>query len=385
MPLTRPSATRPQEPKVDWADPGYFSGQSRMTNAMRVLVQLVRPPRGHRTVPTKTGLAFILLVIGVGTAAFNTGQNILYLALAILLSTLLLSGILSWLNFKGCQWRLETGRHFRVGEASPVYLHLLNTKKRLPSYALTFRVAARNSGQEQVLALDGRIDPGQRLRLMWEYHPRRRGPDVLSLDGLESRYPFGFLRKSIQDSFQREIVVWPERIKYQFAGDQAGRRALYGRYRRKGEGVDLRQLRRYRSGDPLKHIHWKASARMGSLQVRETEQEHHQAFSFSIDPSPHLWQEEAVFEKMCALAASLAEDLYKRDQLKQVRVVGEAPILVGAIEDLYTLLDRIARLERRPPERGQSGKSLQGGVLNFSPGVNGTVLVRLEEVTLGQA
>jgi len=85
-----------------------------------VLVQLISPPRGHRTVPTKTGSMLILVTIGVGTAAFNSGQNILYLALSMLLSTLLVSGLLSWMNFKGCRWRLEAGRHFRVGEASPV-------------------------------------------------------------------------------------------------------------------------------------------------------------------------------------------------------------------------------------------------------------------------
>ncbi len=66
--------------KVDWADPGYFSGNSRIGNSVRVLVQLIRPPKGHRTLPTKTGLFLILITIGVGTAGFNTGQNILYLA-----------------------------------------------------------------------------------------------------------------------------------------------------------------------------------------------------------------------------------------------------------------------------------------------------------------
>ncbi|MGC9452032.1 MAG: DUF58 domain-containing protein [Oceanipulchritudo sp.] len=375
--------------KVDWADPGYFAGESRIGNTVRVLVQLVRPPRGHRTLPTRTGTMLILITIGVGTAAFNTGQNILYLALSMLLSTLLVSGLLSWLNFKGLRWRLETGRHFRVGEPSPVYLELANTKRRLPSYSLSFRVSAPQSGLTEFLALEERLDPGQNTRLHWEFTPLRRGRETLALEGLVSRYPFGFLKKTITDSFQREVIIWPARVAYQFRGDKAGRRWLYGHHKRRGEGVDLVQLRQYRSGDPLKRIHWKATARTGKLQVRETEQEHHQAFKLWVDPSPHLWRDDAQFEKMCSFAASLAEDLFQRDQLLAGKVAGEEAVKVSAIEDLYALLDRLGALERGkradPFGRGASRESAPMDSVCFVPGPAGTVIAKMEEGTIGQA
>ena len=371
--------------KADWADPGYFAGESRIGNTVRVLVQLVRPPRGHRTLPTKTGTMLILITIGVGTAAFNTGQNILYLALSMLLSTLLVSGLLSWLNFKGCRWRLETGQHFRAGEPSPVYLDLENTKRGLPSYSLTFDLAALNSGMRESLQLEERLDPGKRIRLLWEFVPETRGPERLSLQGLVSRYPFGFLKKSIRDSFEKEVIIWPRRIKYQFTGDKAGRRWLYGHHRRKGEGVELIQLREYRSGDPLRHIHWKASARMGRLQVRETEQEHHQAFRLWIDPSPHIWLEAETFEKMAAFAASLAEDLYQRDQLLAGQVAGQALVKVGAIEDLYAFLDQLGSMARATPAADLPGTKPPVGAVRFVPGPSGTIVARMEEETIGQA
>ena len=382
-----------QANKVDWADPGYFAGESRIGNTVRVLVQLVRPPRGHRTLPTKTGIMLILITIGVGTAAFNTGQNILYLALSMLLSTLLVSGLLSWMNFKGLRWRLETGQHFRVGEPSPVYLDLDNTKKRLPSYSLAFKVAALNGGVQESLTLEERLDPGQRTRLQWEFFPSRRGPETLSLQGMVSRYPFGFLKKTITDSFQKQVIVWPARIAYQFSGDKAGRRWLYGHHKRRGEGVDLIHLRPYRSGDPLRRIHWKATARMGKLQVRETEQEHHQAFRLWIDPSPHIWLHADQFEKMCAFAASLAEDLYQRDQLLSGQVAGSEPVTVSVIEDLYAFLDQLGALEwgRGQPldfEMAQSHQNPRADPLHpvaLLPGPAGTVIARIQEVTIGQA
>ena len=41
------------------------------------------------------GRAFLLVTLGVGVAAVNTGNNLLYLALSLNLSLILLSGILS--------------------------------------------------------------------------------------------------------------------------------------------------------------------------------------------------------------------------------------------------------------------------------------------------
>lgn len=371
--------------KIDWADPGYFAGESRIGNTVRVLVQLIRPPRGHRTLPTKTGMLLILITIGVGTAGFNTGQNILYLALSMLLSTLLVSGLLSWGNFKGCRWRLDSGRHFRVGESSPVYLLIENTKRYLPSYSLTFQVGAELDEQQEGIPMDERLDPGQKTRLTWEFVPSQRGKETISLKGLVSRYPFGFLKKSISDSYSREVIVWPGRVPYEFSGNKAGKRWLYGHHRRKGDGVELIHLRDYHHGDSLRKIHWKATARLGKLQVRETEQEHHQAFSLWIDPSPTLWMDREQFERMCSFAATLAEDLFQKDQLRAAQVAGEKRILVGAIEDLYTFLDQLGSVELKQLDSVKSSPRQLNDMVRFLPGPNGTVLARIGEGSIGQA
>jgi len=386
MPLTSQSGKATATPKVDWADPGYFSGSSVVGNTVRLMVQLVRPPRGHRTLPTKAGMLLILITIGVGTAAFNSGQNILYLALSMLLSTLLVNGLLSWWNFKGCRWRMECGRHFRAGESSPVYVLLENTKKRLPSYSLSFELMALRNKTEASLALDRRLDPGASCRLQWDFTPARRGSEVIVLKGLVSRYPFGFLKKLIRDSYERRIRVWPQRIDYTFSAKLSGRRAFTGSRRRPGEGVELVRIRDYRSGDPLKRIHWKATARVGSLQVRETEQEHHEAYSLVINPAEAIWRDEAQFEKMCSFAASLAEDLFKEDQLRAVHFAEKESVHVGAAEDMYRILDTFSEVERGPRHAtGESPGALKGNIVRFLPGSHGEVLAKLEDACVGKA
>jgi len=42
---------------------------------------------------------------------------------------------------------------------------------------------------------------------------------------------------------------------------------------KKGAGIDYYGVREFRSGDPLRHVHWKTTARRGELVVREFEQE----------------------------------------------------------------------------------------------------------------
>ena len=52
-----------------------------------------RDRRGLRQTPE--GLIFLLMTLGVGMGAVNTGNNLLYLVLGLMLSLILLSGMLS--------------------------------------------------------------------------------------------------------------------------------------------------------------------------------------------------------------------------------------------------------------------------------------------------
>jgi len=45
------------------------------------------------------------LTIAIGLAATNTGNNLLFLVLGLLLASIVVSGILSEQSLKGCGWR----------------------------------------------------------------------------------------------------------------------------------------------------------------------------------------------------------------------------------------------------------------------------------------
>ena len=60
---------------------------------VRHLERWLRPPRTLR--PTRAGWIFFALTLGVGFAALNTGNNLTYLVLSLMLAFLVLSGVLS--------------------------------------------------------------------------------------------------------------------------------------------------------------------------------------------------------------------------------------------------------------------------------------------------
>src|SRR5262249_58543928 len=56
---------------------------------------------------TPEGVRFLLFTLGIGLAAINTGNNLFYLLLAMMLSLIVVSGLLS----EHCLRRLEFRRH----------------------------------------------------------------------------------------------------------------------------------------------------------------------------------------------------------------------------------------------------------------------------------
>jgi uncharacterized protein (DUF58 family) len=306
---------------------------------------LIFPPRGERITPTITGVLLISISLGIGVAAYNTGSNILFITLSLLLSCLVLSGVLSWLNLRGVSWRLHPGGPWRAGQVEPVVLELKNEKRLLPTYGLWFDVAAGGEPVRRHLAV--RLDPGEGTRLEWTVTASRRGRLRIELRAAGSLYPFGFLRKAVQSQLGAEVLVWPAAVEYQREGEGAAWRAPRGegRVNRAGQDGDLLALRRYSPGDPQRQVHWKASARLRHLMVRQVSVEGVEGFTLRVDAAAERWPRPEQFELGLSLAATLAEDLFRLDRLQAVAIGNEPAQAVRRRRDVEAFLDRLAVLE----------------------------------------
>lgn len=364
-----------------WAGLDRPAPRRRFTwNAL--LWALVFPQRGQRIVPTLPGTLLIALSLGVGTAAYNSANNILFITLSLMLACLILSGVLSWLNFRGLHWRLEVAPPLRVGQAAIAALELRNRKGFLPTYGLWFDFVARVADQgppavaestitgrgldvRAILAkaeaaeargqllLRERLDARGEARLEWSFTPSRRGRLSVELTGLGSLFPFGFLRKTLSLERREERVVWPAVVDYRRLPAATERMAAGGgRAPRVGSGGDLLALRRYAAGDSHRLIHWKASARSQQLLVRQFSAESMEEFSLWLQTEAARWPKPEQFELAVSLCATLAEDLFRAGQLGSATVADEAPLPIRQVRDLERFLDRLAEVQIADGEPG---------------------------------
>jgi len=217
-------------------------------------------PRALR--PTREGWAFLGLTVLLGVSALNSGNNLLYLAVALLLSLIVLSGLLSEQGFRKVRVSVSLPRRCFAGSPAAIRITLKNGKRRLPSYALQVRL----TGQPASFRLL-RLGPGEAAA--GTLHPSfpRRGLHLLPPLRLATRYPFGLFVKSAPAARSRPILVFPALapggvVPPQETGE---RRAA----RRRGGGGELFDLRPYRTGEDMRLIHWPITAKKGLLMLRE--------------------------------------------------------------------------------------------------------------------
>jgi uncharacterized protein (DUF58 family) len=231
-----------------------------------------RPFRPRRTIwPTREGWWCLFVVIGLGVAAINTGNNLLYLLVSLLLSLIVVSGVLSEQSMRGLRLESDAPEEMYAGTAARFGAVLANRKRWLTSYSITLELLGR--GGPTRFIHQPRLEAGRDRLLTWEETLPARGRQRLPGVRLTTRFPFGLFLKAGRPMLEREVLVFPavrpisSETLHRLVG--AGSSAV----RRRGRGHDLYNLRAYRAGDDPRLIHWRSSAKVESLLVREMEAE----------------------------------------------------------------------------------------------------------------
>src|SRR5947209_14851572 len=107
-------------------------------------------------------------------------------------------------------------------------------------------------------------------------------------------------------SLSRELIIYTELTDYEEVVELlpvlSGKREAYQR----GMGSDLYRIREYMPEDSARHVDWKATAKSGSLKVREFAREDERRLCIIFDnPEAGLISEEA-YEAAVNLTASVA-------------------------------------------------------------------------------
>ena len=289
--------------------------------------------------PTAEGAQFLLLMLGILLAAVNTGNNLIYLLLAMMLSIIILSGILSEQSLRKVMMSRRFPRHLFAGKPFQLVVRLENQKRYFSSFSLQLREIWAHPVPEIYFP---RISPcssaTQRLTLTF----RRRGRYVLSGIRLSTRFPFGLFSKTLYHSLVEEVLVYP-RIYPLPASLIWGRPNLdAGAKVFNGTGSLFRNLRDYRLGDDSRAIHWKSSARQRRLMIREYETEGGNRVTLLLANVVDSGVEPERFENAVKLCASLAAYWIRQGAAVRLICAGEMLPFGTGTRHLHQILQMLA-------------------------------------------
>src|SRR5271166_5930477 len=111
--------------------------------ARRVVASRVREAMDYDV--THAGMIYILISVVIGIAAINTGNNLLYVVVAALLSAILVSGIASALVLRSLTLDAHLPEHVFAGRPMLARLLLRNSSSWLPSFSVRVVPAKRKS------------------------------------------------------------------------------------------------------------------------------------------------------------------------------------------------------------------------------------------------
>jgi uncharacterized protein (DUF58 family) len=316
--------------------------------ARRVAVERLRESFDYDVTPA--GVIYVLVTLVIGIAALNTGNNLLYIVVAAMLAAILVSGIVSAWVLRWLELDVRLPEHVFAGRPVLGQISLRNPRRLLPSFSIrvvttrkkkkapvkqwqwettTFAFPFNRPPEEQWLRLPDRrlrrvmvippppgifqgmayfpyIAPTTELTADLELRFEQRGRYREDSFGLATRFPFAFLTKTRHVSLPREILVYPRieptREFFEILPLVRGEWESFVR----GRGSDLYCLREYMPEDSARHVDWKATARTGSLKVREFAREDDRKLCIIFDNPQSGLLPEAAYERAVDLAASLA-------------------------------------------------------------------------------
>ncbi len=329
---------------------------------------------------TRAGIVYIVATVLIAVAAMQSGNNLLYIIVAALISAILVSGIASAIILRNLELDIHLPEHIFAGRPALARVVLRNQSSWLPSFSVrvvpakrrvkkswqwepyTFALPRRRPPERQWIRLPDRrlrrvatkqprpilqqtvyfpfLAAGQELRADLEMCFPARGRFHDNDFGLATRFPFAFLLKTRRIALSREVIVFPS-----VETPDAFLKVLpmvTGEFETfvRGRGYDLYRIREYMPEDSARHVDWKATARTGSLKVREFSREDERKLRIVFDnPMPGTLGTEA-YERAVHLAASLAWHFYHEDAEISFVASGFEPT-----SDVFSFLRYLALIE----------------------------------------
>jgi uncharacterized protein (DUF58 family) len=305
-------------------------------------------PQPLRQQVTRAGLVYTATLVVVMLAAFLSANNLLFLIMAAMLSTLFVSGLVSRLGLAGLELDLILPDHMSARRKVRAGIRLRNLKRWIPSFSIHLTGTSESGFTSNLYfpVIPGGTGVEESVEL---YFPKRGKQRERSFQ-FSTRFPFGFAERRELVTARYDIVIYP--CLDPKPGFDELLAAVTGEIeaQQRGRGHDFYRIRPYEALESARHVDWKATAHTGDLQVREfaREKDHHVLIYLDLDADQQF---EEWFESAVDCAAFLAFRLAERGARVRFRTQ-EFDVTVPDHGDIYSVLRYLALVYAtagRPP------------------------------------
>lgn len=319
-----------------------FIGKTFGKDGRRGWRALLKPLRTLKI--TREGKWYIGILLLIGIAAINTGNNLLYLVVAMLLSLIVVSGVISEHTLRRVSIERTWPKHIFKGSPALARIAITNLKRRFSTFSISVKeLPVPECDADAVYLL--KIDNNETVVKTATYTFKRRGRFSLAGVKVSTRFPFGLFLKGKEERCPDEVIVYPDvshaRLKQHTDIDGAssdGTRPVG-----KGSGSELYGLREYTLNDPARFIYWRAAARSSKLLVREFERESIKKVTIIFDN--YTPTNEAAFEPVVDEAAATADWFIERGYAVGMKTLTTEIKPAAGAGQLHRILRTLALIE----------------------------------------
>ena len=339
---------------------------------------------------TGKGVGFLAAAFALFILGRLTQVGWLYLMDAVLWGIILVSAAVPWLNVfppRALRWierPNEIGGRPSPAEGDPVAITItLRNPTFWPRYVmgLSYECPLKGPGSPMQRFFVTELAGFGQVSMLYNVAAYRRGSHSLGPLMLEASAPFGLFRRRIRLTGPETVLVYPKLYplaRLALADSLSGTEP--GGFKSR-MGSDPAGSRYHLPGDPLRAIHWRNTARVGRLMVKEFDSSRGQSLHLLFDAT-QMWgrDKETTLEYGIKIVASAAS--YARRKQVPVHVwggglKGESATSQQAVDIFWSqLLQRLALVS---PGDGQG---IVEGLRGLPPGSIALVVICIAD---GQA
>ncbi|MCC6510874.1 MAG: DUF58 domain-containing protein [Pirellulaceae bacterium] len=310
---------------------------------------------------SREGFHFLMILLFILVGAVLRDISLLVVLAGVMFALLLIQWRIGTRSVSHLELKREVPSTTVCGLLVDVRITVANRRRWLGSWLLTVEdhieqtAPSKRVENQRALTVIDDVAPGRQRQGVYQLQFHQRGHYRIGPTTLSTRYPLNLGRSMRQFLNRNYIIVHPKlgtltnRCHELFRIERQGlSRAIARAGVNEGEFFGLRQ---WHNGDSQRWIHWRTTARLGELSVRQFEQQQRMQAVVVLDLHARpddLWSlnEPAAVEKAISFMATLAVELVGRGRHKlSVAIAGREIVELPNVQSrilVNDLLDHLA-------------------------------------------